>query len=256
MIRNASIVTFALVLLGTACGGDDDGKSEPAADAPVADAPVIDPGDGGNYAPDLDPADFVAAVDNPYFPLPAGGRWVYDSKGGDEVEHTEVVVTDQKKEVLGIPVTVVRDTVSVDGEVLEDTYDWFAQDKDGNVWYLGEDSKEYDENGDVDTGGSWEAGVDGAYAGIVMPAEPTVGYAYRQEYYPGEAEDLGEIIKLGQTESLPAGEYSDVVVTRDWNPLEPETIEEKSYAPGVGMVAERNADNDEIVELIETTLGS
>jgi len=254
MIRNASIVTFALVLVGAACGGDDD--AQPAADAPLADAPVIDPGDGGEYAPELDPADFVAEVDNPYYPLPAGGRWEYDSKGGDEVEHTEVVVTDQKKEVLGIPVTVVRDTVSVNGEVLEDTYDWFAQDKDGNVWYLGEDSKEYDENGDVDTSGSWEAGVDGAYAGIVMPAEPTVGHAYRQEYYPGEAEDLGEIIKLDQTESLPAGEYSDVVVTRDWNPLEPETIEEKSYAPGVGMVAERNADNDEIVELIETTLGS
>ena len=223
----------ALGLLAVACGGDDD---EPR----VAAKAVIDPGDGGDYSPSIDPADFAGVVeDNPYFPLQVGERWVYEGESDGELEHDEVVVTDDRKQVLGIDVVVVRDTVSdADGKVVEDTIDWFAQDRDGNVWYFGEQSKDYEDGKVVSTHGSWEAGVDGALPGIVMPATPRVGHAYRQEYRKGEAEDLAEIRRAGVHTVVPFGAFDDVVVTGDWNPLEPKVVEEKYYAPGVGMILE------------------
>ena len=155
--------------------------------------PVIDPGDGGVYAPTLDPENFVDVVDNPYFPLLPGSRWVYEGDSDGVAERVEVDVVDERRDIAGISATVVRDTVYVDGEITEDTYDWFAQDADGNVWYLGEDTHEFENGVAVNDAGAWEHGVDGALAGIVMPAEPTVGHAYRQEFYEGEAEDMGEI---------------------------------------------------------------
>jgi hypothetical protein len=231
-----------LVLLVAGCG--DDGKA----------AAVIDPGDGGRYAPEIDPADFVPTIDNPYLPLKVGSRWVYERRADGEVERTEVVVTDQRRTVMGVAVTVVHDRVSVDGEVVEDTYDWFAQDSDGAVWYFGEDSKDYENGALVGTKGSWEAGVDGALPGIVMPAEPEVGLAYRQEYYRGEAEDMAEVARVDERASVEVGAYRDVVVIREWNPLEPEVVEEKYYAPGVGLVVEQvTAGGDERTELIEHT---
>jgi len=151
-----------------------------------------------------------------------------------------------------VSTVVVRDRVSVDGEVVEDTLDWFVQDVDGNVWYLGEDVKDYEGGELVSTGGSWEAGIDGAQPGIVMLASPTVGDAYRQERYPGEAEDMGEVLRVDGSNTVAAGTFDDVLVTRDWNPLEPDVIEEKSYAPGVGLIGERKvAGGDEEVELVE-----
>ena len=132
----------------------------------------------------------------------------------------------------------MRDTVTVDGEVVEDTRDWYAQDRDGNVWYFGEETAEYEDGKVVSTEGSWEAGVDGALPGIVMHAAPEVGDAYRQEFYEGEAEDLAEVVRDGESATVPAGTFDDVVVIKEWNPLEPESIEEKSFAQGVGMVLE------------------
>ena len=145
-------------------------------------------------------------------------------------------MTNKRKTVMDIAATAVGDSVYVDDELVEDTYDWFAQDRDGNVWYLGEDSKEYAGGEVVSTEGSWEAGVDGALPGIVMPSEPAVGGAFRQEFYAGEAEDMFEIIAVGGSTEVPAGRFNDVVTTRDWTPLEPEVIEEKQYAPGVGKL--------------------
>jgi hypothetical protein len=130
---------------------------------------------------------------------------------------------------------VVHDDVSADGKVIEDTYDWYAQDRWGNVWYLGEDTKEFD-NGKVSTEGSWEAGVDGAQAGVVVPANPEVGLAYRQEYYAGEAEDAGEVLSLTEQANVPFGSYQDVLKTKDWTPLEPHVVENKFYAQGIGPV--------------------
>lgn len=244
-----AVLTAGLTLGLGACG-DDSTQTAPTTTAAPAE-PVIDPGDGGDYQPEIDPARFVDRIDNPYLPLLPGARWVYeDAESG---ERTEVVVTDQYKTVMGVDVVVVRDTVSEGGTVIEDTYDWFAQDLDGNVWYFGEASEEY-EDGEVSTAGSWEAGVDGALPGIVMWADPQLGQAYRQEYYPGEAEDLAEVVRTGETAEVTAGSYEDVLVIEEWNPLEPDVVEEKWYAAGVGMVLERTvvggSGQAELVEVV------
>lgn len=235
------LVALGLAAAIAAAGCGDDGPN--AADRPTtttggAAEPVIDPGDGGTYAPVIDPADFVTAIDNPYLPFRPGTRWVYEGESDGEHERIEVEVTGETKEIGGITATVVRDTVYVDGELAEDTYDWFAQDRDGNVWYLGEDTHEYEDGQAVNDEGAWEHGVDGALAGIVMPAHPVVGAAYRQEHYAGEAEDMGEVLEVGVARSIGLGDYDDVVVTRDWSPLEPEVVEEKWYAAGVGLIFE------------------
>jgi hypothetical protein len=257
-IKAAVAVGAVLAIALAACGDDDDSSTSTGSGSESAGGePVIDPGDGGNYHPSIDPADFVTGVDNPYFPLAPGAHWVYSAVEDGEHQRDEVTVTGERKEVLGIPVVVVRDTITVDGEVTEDTRDWYAQDRDGNVWYMGEDTAEY-ENGEVTTReGSWEAGVDGAQPGILMPARPRVGDAYRQEYYEGHAEDMGEILRLDGTASVPAGDYDGLVVTRDWNPLEPDVVEEKSYARGVGVVFENTtAGGEERVELTEFDPGT
>jgi hypothetical protein len=232
--------SMSLVVL-PACG-DDGGSTSTAGEggtSTTAEAPVIDPGDGGNYQPKIDPADFVRVIDNPYLPYPVGASWTYEGTEDGETENVKVTVTPQRKVIMGISATVVRDTVSTaDGEVVEDTYDWFAQDRDGNVWYLGEDSTEFENGKAVSTSGSWEAGVDGALPGIVMQAHPEVGQAYRQEYYVGEAEDLAEVKSLDATETVPFGDFDQLVVIKEWNPLEPDVVEEKYYARDVGVVVE------------------
>jgi hypothetical protein len=228
------LITLSLL---PACGGGDD-----------ADAPAVDV--------DVDPANFVAVIDNEYLPWIVGSRWVYEGDVDGEPERVEVVVTDRRKTILGIEATVVRDSVYTGDELTEDTFDWYAQDEEGNVWYLGEDTKEYENGEVVSTEGSWEAGVDGAEPGIVMPARPTVGRAYRQEYYAGEAEDMAEIIDVDGIVDGPTGHYDDVVTTKDWTPLEPGVIENKQYAPGVGVVHEELvAGGDESLELVEFAPG-
>ena len=225
-----AVLTAAIV---AACSADDDDAGATTTSAAAPDAtPLIDPGDSGNYEPDVDPADFVAVVDNPYFPMLVGSRWVYEGEADGEAGRVEIVVTDESKTVMGIAATVVRDSVYVEDELVEDTFDWFAQDGDGNVWYLGEDSREIEDGEVVSTEGSWEAGVDGALPGIVMPAQPAVGDAYRQEYSVGAAEDMFEIIAVGGSFEVPTGSFEEVVTTRDWTPLEPEVIEEKSTRRG------------------------
>ena len=265
LLRAAAVAAgLGAGLLAAGCGGDDGdskgddkgGSATTAPDATADVAPVVDPGDGGNYDPEIDPASFVDVIDNPYLPLSVGSRWVYEGESDGEVERIEVVVTGDRKEVMGISAFVIRDTVSVGGEVVEDTLDWFAQDADGNVWYLGEESKDYEDGEVVSTKGSWEAGVDGALPGIVMPAEPAVGDAYRQEFYAGEAEDMMEILEVGTSVEVPAGNYDDVLVTEDWNPLEPDVVENKYYARGVGVVREEKVGGGEAAELVEFTPGS
>jgi hypothetical protein len=194
---------------------------------------------GQPYAPVIDPADFVAAVDNRYFPLTPGTRWVMEGEGESAGETTITEVTSETKTILGVACTVVRDEVDVDGELQELTFDWYAQDTAGNVWYFGEDTAEY-ENGQVTTrAGAWEAGVDGAQPGIIMPAQPLVGLTYRQEFLEGEAEDLAKVVELAATAKTPAGSYADALVTEDWTPFEPDVVERKFYAPGIGLVMER-----------------
>jgi hypothetical protein len=256
--KAAAIVAVVGGLLVTACGDDDaatsDASNQETSTSSAAE-PVVDPGDGGDYQPQIDSANFVESVDNPYLPLVPGTGWVYEGEGDEgESERIEVTVTDERREVMGISATVVRDSVYADGELIEDTWDWYAQDRDGNVWYLGEDTAEYENGEVVNTEGAWEAGVDGALPGIVMPADPQVGDSYRQEYYAGEAEDMFEVTEVGASRTVPAGSYEDVLVTTDWTPLEPEVVEQKSYAPGIGVIAEEKTEGGTgYAELVEFT---
>lgn len=226
----ALLVLLPLLALPLACDGGDD---EPSTGGTAA-GPTLPQGD--EPFP-LEADDFVARIDNRYWPMAPGSRWVYREvdEEGTELE-VEVTVTDETKHVAGIEATVVHDVVTEDGELVEDTYDWYAQDRFGNVWYLGEDTEELEDGEVVSTAGSWEAGVDGALAGVIMPAEPAVGLSYRQEHYAGEAEDRAEVIEVDAKAEVPFGSYGDVVVTEDTTPLEPSVREHKYYAPGVGPV--------------------
>jgi hypothetical protein len=224
-IAIASIVAAAAVV---ACGDDDgDGNGSPASDLPQGSEPV-----------ELDPADFTTEIDNPYWPMTPGSRWVYDEIDEEgNVLKVEVTVTEKTKQIAnGVEARVVHDVVSEDGEPVEVTDDWYAQDSEGSIWYLGEDTAEY-ENGKVVTrAGSFEAGADGAQPGIIIPASPEVGMQYRQEYYAGKAEDEGEILSLNQQVAVPFGRFTEALMTRDTNPLEPKVNELKFYAPDVGPV--------------------
>jgi hypothetical protein len=204
----------------------------------------------------VEPADFVSGIDNPWLPLTPGSTWVYESIGAEEVERIEDVVLQETRDVMGVVSTVVRDTVTVEGELVEDTYDWYAQDAEGNVWYMGEETAEYEDGEVISTAGAWEAGVDGALPGIVMQAEPEVGDAYRQEFYPGEAEDMAEVVRVGVAEELAEESFEDLVVIEEWTPLEPDVIEEKSYAAGVGVVLEEVIEGGSgRIELVSFTPG-
>lgn len=207
------------------------------------------PDDGPAYAPTIEPAAFVATIDNPYFPLKPGTRWVYEGAG----ERIVVEVTNETKTIKGVTCTVVRDTVSVNGEVKEDTFDWYAQDRAGNVWYFGEDSREMRGGSVVGREGSWEAGVDGAQPGIIMKADPRAGDRYRQEFYRGKAEDVGEVVRVGKAVTVPFGSFTDVLVILDTTPLEPGAREHKHYARGIGLVLESNVAGGARVELVELT---
>jgi len=192
----------------------------------------------GTYAPSIDPADFTTKIDNKYFPLEPGTTFVYKGKTEDGTEGDTVAVTSDTKNIMGVECVVVDDRVTEGGELTEKTYDWYAQDKEGNVWYFGEDSKEYKNGKVTSTGGSWEAGKDGAKPGIIMPADPKVSKTYRQEYYKGEAEDMAKALKLDGSVKVPYGSFKHVLVTDEWTPLEPNVAEHKYYAAGVGNVKE------------------
>jgi hypothetical protein len=195
-----------------------------------------DPLPQGSEPVTLDPADFVPQIDNPYWPMAPGTRWVsreFDFEGSQRVT---VSVLDRTRDIEGIEATVVHDVVSERGELVENTFDWYAQDVCGNVWYLGENTKEYENGQVVSTAGSWEHGVDGAMAGVVVPGDPQVGLTYRQEFYAGEAEDTGQIMSLDEQAQVPFGHFRNVLLTRDYTPLDPKVLEYKLYAQGVGPV--------------------
>jgi hypothetical protein len=184
----------------------------------------------------LDPADFVTAIENPYWPMAPGSRWVsreFDAEGRQKVT---VTVTTKTRDISGVMATVVHDVVTERGELVENTFDWYAQDECGNIWYLGENTKEYEDGEVVSTAGSWEHGVDGAFAGVIMPADPQVGMTFRQEFYAGEAEDAGEIFSLDEQALVPFGHFTEVLMTKDFTPLHPRVLEYKFYALGVGPV--------------------
>jgi hypothetical protein len=203
-----------------------------------------------NYNPEINPENFSNVVTNTYFPLDPGQVYTYTAQTPDGLETVVVTVLAETRQVDGVICTVVRDVVSLDGVLIEDTYDWYAQDNEGNVWYFGEDVSNY-ENGEFqDKDGSFEAGIDGALPGIIMLANPVLELPYRQEYSFNIAEDWGKVVAKDVTVTTPYGTFDNCIKTADWNALEPDApLEYKYYAPGVGNVKEVEG-TGEVLELI------
>ena len=224
------IVAFALLAIAigiTACGDDDDGNGNSGGSSALPT---------GSEPANIDPAEFTTEITNPYWPMAVGSQWVYSEQDPEGELKVVVTVTDQTKQIAnGVEARVVHDVVSRDGEPLEVTDDWYAQDADGNIWYMGEATAEY-ENGKVVTReGSFEAGVKGAEPGVIMPADPQPGLEYRQEYLKGEAEDFAKILGTALAVEVPSGRYENVLQTEDVNPLgDPLAVENKFFAKDVG----------------------
>ena len=195
-------------------------------------AGCLGPGPRPDYDPHVTAADFVQGVDNPFLPWPPGASWVYES----DSERIEVRVLPEGKDIQGVHATAVRDTVFSGGEMAEDTVDYYGQDRSGSVWYLGEDTKEYEHGKVVSTEGAWEWGVRGALPGVVMWAHPAAnGTPYFQEFSWPDALDEAAVKDVGQAVTVPAGSFSDTVVTKEWTRLE-HGEETAYYARGIGLV--------------------
>lgn len=206
------------------CGGGD--RDDGAGRLPQGSQPVH-----------LKPSEFTTRIDNRYWPMRPGDRWVYRERTEGTTQKVVVSVTPRTKPIAdGIEARVVRDVASRAGQPVEVTEDWYAQDGDGNVWYLGERTAEYENGEVVSTAGSWEAGVDGAQPGVIVPAAPRPGTTYRQELYAGEAEDRATVLSVDEQVEAPAGRFTEAMLTKDFTPLEPRLVEYKLYALGVGPV--------------------
>jgi hypothetical protein len=239
-------VVLAVLVCGftAACGGGGPTSAPGISAAPLTASSLASPTASGGpikitdpYAPTIDPSAFSATITNPYLPLTPGTRTIYEAHTPDGLQRTTTEVTRDTKKIVGVDTVVVHDTVTLDGKPAEDTFDWYAQDRDGTVWYFGEATTEFTD-GAAETKGSFEAGVAGAQPGIVMPGNPHVGDQYRQEYAKGVAEDTGEVVNLTGTESTPlTGPVKDLLVTKDADLLDSTGgVENKYYARGIGLI--------------------
>jgi hypothetical protein len=199
--------------------------------------------------PAIDPADFVSVIDNSYFPLTPGTTYITESPDGSAVDR--FAVTRQTRLIDGVECVVVSDIATEDGALVEKTSDFFAQDRDGNVWYFGEQTAEYEDGKVVSTEGSWLAGVDGAEPGIVMEANPKVGDAYAQENAPGVAEDRAEVLSLNRHVTVPYGSFNHALETNEFSPLEPGSSEHKYYVKGIGFVLAVDQVTGEVEQLVK-----
>jgi hypothetical protein len=231
-LSKAALALGVLAVLGSGCGSSHKAKSASSSDASKL-APIH-----GRYSPSIRTADFVGTIDSRYLPFKPGTAYHFEGVKGKTPQTDDEVVTHQTKTILGVKCTVVRDTVSEHGKAVERTYDYYAQDKHGNVWYMGELSLEKQHGRMVKASDSWESGVNGGKPGILVPGHPRVGDAYRQEYYPpGQALDEARVVSLNGSVKVPYGSYSKLLVTSERSPLEPQT-EQKYYAPGLGELKE------------------
>ena len=202
----------------------------------------------------LDPADFVSVIDNPYFPLPVGRTIVYEGIKDGQTQVDTVTVTNQTKIIEGVTARVVSDVSTHGSTLLEKTFDYYAQDRQGNVWYLGEDTTAFLAHGKTDTSGSWLAGVHGAQPGLIMEANPQIPDAYRQELLVGEAEDTAWVVELGGTVTVPYGKLRNTLTTLEATRIEPGAYDQKIYAPGIGIVLEKSLTGPtEIAQLVSVT---
>jgi hypothetical protein len=223
---------------------------------PIVMSPAVPAGAAPirRYEPVLRPADFVTVISNPYFPLPVGRTWVYRGVKDGVTQVDRVHVTARKKVIEGITATAISDVATHHHRLLEKTTDWYAQDKHGTVWYLGEKTAAFLKNGKVDRSGSWQAGIHDAEPGIVMKAHPRVPQAYRQEYLKGMAEDTAWIVIRGGTFTVPSGTAHHILVSLEFTRLEPGVIDQKIYAPGIGIIQEKAVRGPaEVARLVRVT---
>jgi hypothetical protein len=232
--RPVSVVALLGVTVAAGCGSGGDAK--PAKSGGQTTAPAATVPATSTYNPKIDPAKLDAHITNPYFVLTPGTTVLMKGlKDGVPQIHT-THITRRTRTIMGVECQVVKDVVTSNGKTVEIAYDWYAQDDKGNVWYFGESTSDYENGVVTSTKGSWEAGVDNAKPGIVMPAHPKPGPTFYQEYRPGIAEDKGQVLKARQTVRTRAGTFRNAVVIRDTNPLDPTLVQHKWYVPGVGVV--------------------
>jgi hypothetical protein len=230
----AAVIAAAFAI--SAAGASGAGSSKRAISSPATSSAGVS---ASAYEPHLNPADFSLVIDNPYFPLPVGRTWVYRGTRDGQSQIDRVTVTSKTKLVAeGITARVVRDVATHHGKLLEKTADWYAQDNHGNVWYVGEDTTAYLPNGHTDKSGSWQAGVNDAEPGIIMLANPQIPDAYRQELLTGEAEDTAWIVNRGGSVSAPIGTFRHSLRTLEFARIEPGVVDQKVYAPGIGIATE------------------
>lgn len=202
----------------------------------------------------LNPNNFTTEITNKYFTLEPGKKMVYEKQTADGLERVEILVTDETKKLMGVDTLLFRDTVWLDDQLHEDTKDYFAQDKDGNVWYFGEEVDNYENGVVANHDGSWLSGKDGARPGIYILANPKVGDSYKQENYPGVAEDTVDVLSINETVTVPFGTFKNCVKTYDYTPLNPDSREHKWHCPGVGaLVYVVDLVTNEKLELIDVT---
>jgi hypothetical protein len=255
LVRNAILILLAVLII-FASGCTDTSDSEDSSVQETTDEEVANDSGGADEvaAGTIDPANFVEGVDNRYFPLEPGTTFAYEGQVQTTDTDIEVYVTDQTKDVMGVTTTVVRQSESFDGELVEETDSWYAQDTDGNVWYFGKDAKEYDNGEVVSTAGSWEAGVDGAEPGIVMLGDSQPGLAYRQVYYENRLEDQAAVVSLTENVTVPYGSFENSLLIRQWSDLEMGYEVNKYYAEDVGLIKEMAVRGvDEEFELVNVT---
>ncbi|MBC7814466.1 MAG: hypothetical protein H7175_25140 [Burkholderiales bacterium] len=241
MVTRAKLTLIVYILILNICGGQASAQ------------------DGSRLIAEL--VGFDAEIDNPYFPLIPGTTFIYEKTNEEGTERTEVTVLHDIEQILGIPCRVVRDTSWLNGELIDDTLDWFAQDREGSVWFMGQAARSYENGMMVSSEGSWEAGVNGAQPGLIMLGDPDVGDTYHQEYYPNLAEDMAAVVSLTESTTVAYGSFENVLMTDEWTPLEPDVLEHKYYVSGVGLILEGEDEEDgnwdtEPVELIDIIVRS
>lgn len=211
---------------------------------------------GAPYDPVIDPANFIREVNNPYFPLPPGRTFVSEGQTSEGFNHSEFIITRKTKVILGVTCVQVHDVVYLDGVLAEDTLDWFAQDRQGNVWYFGENTGELVDGRVVTLDGTFTAGVNNDKPGIIMEAHPKVGDFYRQEFSLDNAEDFAEVVSLNTSVNVPAGSFRNCLKTKETTPLETSLLENKYYATGVGNVLTVDVRNGDKLKLVRITTNS
>lgn len=230
------LAAIAALAMLSACSGGGSSSATPPPSTPggAATTPAASPSTAV-----VDATRFGPHVDNPWFPLPVGARWLYAGVESGDKTRDVVVVTPQTRTIAGVQCVVVRDDVFTNGRLSEHTLDYYAQDTGGSVWYFGEDTQELDKHGNVTSReGTWLTGRNGARPGVIMPAHQAVGESYSQEHYAGHAEDHAKVVAARGKVQTPAVSSYAALVTVEWTPLEPKIRERKYYVRGIGQVKE------------------